>query len=180
MEHSNGKWRKPALTFLEIIIVLAVLVLLIAILFPVLPGHTHEARQTQCSSNERQIVLGIQMYQQDHVQKFPDKTTIWQDLHYPPKTLICPTYGLKKGNGYGYNASISGKMLEDHGMPDAPNLPVITDSNTPTHLLETRSDIDPRHHHRAVVGYADGHVTLQPLTAIPNLQPQNNRENPTK
>ena len=43
-------------------------------------------------------------------------------------------------------------------MPPAADIPVLADSKAPNHLLNSRTDIDPRHDDKAYVGYADGHV----------------------
>lgn len=154
------------------IIVLVVVVLVIVftvILYPVFFSRPYPARQSQCQSNVRQLMVAIVMYQQDHGDKFPDKAIVWQDSNYPPKALLCPTYGMKKGNAYGYNASLSGQKLKSHGMPEPQDLPVLADSKAPDHLLTSTDDIDPRHTQRATVGYADGHVVLQPPSAVQNL-----------
>jgi len=57
-------------------------------------------------------------------------------------------------------------------MPKPQNVPVIADSKTPTHLLQSYTDIDPRHNGKATVGFADGHVLQLPLTGISKLQPE--------
>jgi len=164
-------------TLIELLVVIAIIAILAAILFPVFAKAREKARQTQCTSNVRQLVLGVQMYQQDHEQKFPDKATAWADLAFPPKTIVCPTYGANKGNGYGYNASISNHTLEDPGMDEAPKVPVMMDSTNPKNLVEISSiDIPARHTGKAVVGFADGHVGLVLPSTISILPVPSNTE----
>ncbi|MHB9107311.1 MAG: hypothetical protein ACYDCO_09690 [Armatimonadota bacterium] len=154
----------------EIIIVVVILVIVFAvILYPVFFSRPYPARQSLCQSNVRQLMVAIVMYQQDHGDKFPDKAIVWQDINYPPKALLCPTYGMKKGLAYGYNASLSGKRLKSPGMPEAQNLPVLADSNTPNHLLNSPADIDFRHTQKATVGFADGHVAMLQPAYIQNV-----------
>ena len=150
-----------------ILVVVILVALLIAILFPVFVRRD-TPRRPNCASNIRQLVLAVQMYTQDHENKFPPNDVIWQDVPFPPKSLICPEYR-RNVNGYGYNAYIGGKATNDPGMPEPQNLPVIADSKVSTHLLQSRADIDPRHTQKAMVGYADGHIMLQPPSAIENL-----------
>jgi prepilin-type processing-associated H-X9-DG protein len=103
---------------------------------------------------------------QDHDQTFPLKTVVWADVNFPPKSTICPTYGVKKGIGYGYNSNLSGKALNDPGMAESQMIPVLADSKTANHLLVTTGDVDPRHTGKAMVAFADGHVALLLLSQI--------------
>ncbi|MHB0938022.1 MAG: hypothetical protein ACYC6A_16660 [Armatimonadota bacterium] len=154
----------------EIIIVLILIIVLIVILYPVFTPHPGPSRRSQCHSNMRQLVLAIQLYKQDHGDKFPDQSIVWRDLNYPPKALLCPTYGMKNGIAYGYNASLSGQHQQYPGnLPQAQLLPVIADSRTPDHLLTSTADIDPRHTQKATVGFADGHVELLLPADVRNL-----------
>jgi prepilin-type processing-associated H-X9-DG protein len=121
-----------------------------------------KARQTQCMNNVRQLMVAVQMYMQDFDNRFPDAAAIWEDVNFPPKSLICPTHGNEQGIGYGYNFWIGGKSFADKGMPEPQNLAVIADSSTADHLLRAPGDIDNRHSGKAIIGFADGHVELRP------------------
>ncbi|MHB0938021.1 MAG: DUF1559 family PulG-like putative transporter [Armatimonadota bacterium] len=140
-----------------------------AVLFPVFAKARETARQTQCVNNVRQLMVATQMYMQDHNNQFPDKGLVWTDISYPPKALLCPTYGIDRGNGYGYNASLSKRSINAAGMPDIWLIPVLADSRAPGNLLNTTADIDPRHAQKAVVGFADGHVEQQDPSVVTNL-----------
>ena len=62
---------RRAFSLVELLVVLAIVSLLAAILFPVFWTVRGKARQTVCASNLRQIGLGMTMYQQDYDGRFP-------------------------------------------------------------------------------------------------------------
>lgn len=172
----------PGFTLVEILVIFIGLIVLAAFLYPLFDTHEHPggARQTQCMDNVRQLIVATQMYQQDHKGKYPNQATIWQDIPFPPMSVICPTYGKNKGNGYGYNVNIAGKTLDSKGMPKAQNVVVMADSKTLLHQLSIPTDIDFRHTSKAVVGFADGHVSLLVLADIPVLAPKATTDAKTK
>ncbi|HEX8236383.1 MAG TPA: DUF1559 domain-containing protein [Abditibacteriaceae bacterium] len=63
--------RARAFTLIEVIVVLAIISLLAALLFPAFLTARGKARQVMCASNLRQIGLGIAMYAQDYDGLFP-------------------------------------------------------------------------------------------------------------
>lgn len=62
---------KSGFTLIELLIVLAILAILAAILFPVFAQAHEKARATRCFSNLRQITLAEMMYTQDNDETFP-------------------------------------------------------------------------------------------------------------
>jgi len=64
-----------AFTLIELLIVIAIIAILAAILFPVFASARDKARQTACLSNEKQIGLGIMQYVQDYDESFPVSVT---------------------------------------------------------------------------------------------------------
>lgn len=54
------------LTLIEVLVVIAVIALLAALLFPVFAAAREKARQTRCASNLRQIGQALRMYAQDY------------------------------------------------------------------------------------------------------------------
>ncbi len=62
--------RRTGFTLIELLVVIAIIAILAAILFPVFAQAREKARQTQCVSNLRQVVLSAQMYLQDYDEQF--------------------------------------------------------------------------------------------------------------
>lgn len=58
-------------TLIELLIVLAIIVILAGILFPVFSRARASARRTSCASNLKQLGTAIMMYMQDHDQTYP-------------------------------------------------------------------------------------------------------------
>ncbi len=58
--------KKKAFTLIELLIVMAIISLLAAILFPVFGRVRENARRASCQSNLRQISLGLMQYSQDY------------------------------------------------------------------------------------------------------------------
>lgn len=63
--------KRSAFTLVELLIVIAIVSLLAAILFPVFGRARENARRSSCQSNLKQITLGIKQYSQDYDEKFP-------------------------------------------------------------------------------------------------------------
>jgi prepilin-type N-terminal cleavage/methylation domain-containing protein/prepilin-type processing-associated H-X9-DG protein len=84
----ESKWgRSHGFTLLELLIVVAIIGLLAAILFPVFARVRENARRGRCQSNLKQIGLGIQMYTQDYDDRYPQasyKDTSYSGVDNPP------------------------------------------------------------------------------------------------
>jgi prepilin-type N-terminal cleavage/methylation domain-containing protein/prepilin-type processing-associated H-X9-DG protein len=61
--------KKSAFTLIELLIVIAIIAILAAILFPVFARARENARRSSCQSNLKQIGLGIMQYSQDYDEK---------------------------------------------------------------------------------------------------------------
>ena len=110
-------------TLVELLVVIAVITILAAILFPVFAQAREKARQTSCASNARQLALGVLMYAEDHDETLPPVAhaapesdgqadeeahgRLWTDLLFPyvrsHPTLRCPTDPTRSSTSYGLN-----------------------------------------------------------------------------
>lgn len=62
---------KSAFTLIEILVVIAIIAILAAILFPVFARARENARRSSCQSNLKQIGLGVAQYVQDYDETYP-------------------------------------------------------------------------------------------------------------
>src|SRR5690606_14208383 len=63
--------RRMGFTLIELLVVIAIIAILAAILFPVFSRARENARRASCSSNLKQLGLGMMMYSQDYDETFP-------------------------------------------------------------------------------------------------------------
>src|SRR2546422_4077335 len=68
---------RPAFTLIELLVVIAIIAILAAILFPVFAQAREKARQTMCTSNMRQMGVGLDMYRQDYDSRNPNEWPWW-------------------------------------------------------------------------------------------------------
>jgi prepilin-type N-terminal cleavage/methylation domain-containing protein/prepilin-type processing-associated H-X9-DG protein len=147
---------KQGFTLIELLVVIAIIAILAAILFPVFARAREKARQTTCTSNQRQIAATVAMYVQDHEESMPTTTNFWTVLTLDPGVMMCPTKGKNTTIGYGFNVNESGASI---GAVDDPTGEMLTcDANNS--IVDDYSDIDgTRHSGKFVASYLDGHVS---------------------
>ncbi len=169
----NKTLKSKGFTLIELLVVIAIIAILAAILFPVFARAREKARQTTCTSNQRQIAASLQMYAQDHEETMPATATIWSDIKVDPGLLICPTKGKSTPNGYLYNNELNSLSLGD--IPDPTIKAMTTDGAAPNNIAALSSQVEYRHSGMAIVGYADGHVspTKVVLLVLPSQQVTN-------
>src|ERR1051326_6641898 len=59
------RMKRRGFTLIELLVVIAIIAILAAILFPVFAQARDKARAAMCTSNLKQIALGMHMYSQD-------------------------------------------------------------------------------------------------------------------
>jgi prepilin-type N-terminal cleavage/methylation domain-containing protein/prepilin-type processing-associated H-X9-DG protein len=93
--------RKAGFTLIELLVVIAIISILAAILFPVFARARENARRASCSSNLKQIGIGLMMYTQDYDERLPRNDNAIGGIGTPVDTLqpyiksyqvwICPS-----------------------------------------------------------------------------------------
>ncbi len=101
-------------TLIEILVVLAIIGVLVALVFPVFASARRSARMTTCASNLRQVGFALRMYQEDWDKMSPSNTqnnvqTVWAVLKpYAKNTEVfhCPDWTSAATRGiYSYTMS---------------------------------------------------------------------------
>jgi prepilin-type N-terminal cleavage/methylation domain-containing protein/prepilin-type processing-associated H-X9-DG protein len=77
------KYQNLGFTLIELLVVIAIISMLAAILFPVFGRARENARRASCSSNLKQIGLGLTQYTQDYDESFP-LTIVYGTASTPP------------------------------------------------------------------------------------------------
>lgn len=106
--------RNFAFTLIELLIVISIIALLAAILFPVFSRARENARRSTCQSNEKQLSLALIQYTQDYDERLPAWTVVnftgyWHELIQPyvnnyqivrcPSAIAAKGQALTNGNG---------------------------------------------------------------------------------
>jgi prepilin-type N-terminal cleavage/methylation domain-containing protein/prepilin-type processing-associated H-X9-DG protein len=146
----NPKFRissKHGFTLIELLVVIAIIAILAAILFPVFGRARENARRTNCTSNMKQMGLGVMMYAQDSDGRYPMASNTdgsgrrWPDYILPyiksGQLFVCPSIGgndvenrglawsassgqTGKFFGYGYNYQYMGNSRVVNDRPYFP------------------------------------------------------------
>ena len=82
--------RRNGFTLIELLVVIAIIAILAAILFPVFGRARAKARQASCTSNQKQLCLGIMMYAQDYDESFPYNWYPYNGSAYTWRSAILP------------------------------------------------------------------------------------------
>jgi prepilin-type N-terminal cleavage/methylation domain-containing protein len=106
--------KKCGFTLIELLIVIAIIAILAAILFPVFARARENARRSNCQSNMRQIGLGLLQYSQDYDEKLvrawsgsktgsDPNSNRWMDAIFPyiksEQVFNCPSHSFNAPSG---------------------------------------------------------------------------------
>ncbi len=83
--------RRQGFTLIEMLVVLAIIVLLLSLIFPVMLSAQERARQATCLNNQRNIAMAITAKAQDNSEMYPGQD-MWTSIDFAPGALQCPTY----------------------------------------------------------------------------------------
>jgi prepilin-type N-terminal cleavage/methylation domain-containing protein/prepilin-type processing-associated H-X9-DG protein len=118
--------KTPGFTLIELLIVIAIIALLAAILFPVFSRARENARRASCQSNLKQIGMAFTQYSQDYDERIPywsytylqgvsTRTQYWDETIYPYVKSIevfrCPSAPATIGTSW--------RMYATDGQPSA-------------------------------------------------------------
>ena len=161
--------RKFGFTMIELLVVIGIIALLAAILFPVFARAREKSRQTTCMNNQRQLVTAVLIYTQDNAEMLPPAASMWSSMNLGAGVLKCLSDTTHQGNAYAYNNNIAGKSLAAIGNIQISL--VLGDGNSTTSVgianvaNYVKTDFAFRHDGNMIGSYADGHVAL--LTGLP-------------
>jgi prepilin-type N-terminal cleavage/methylation domain-containing protein len=149
--------KSQGFTLIELLVVIAIIAILAAILFPVFARAREKARQSTCTSNQRQIAASVLMYAQDHEETLPNTASIWTDIAVDPGVLVCPTKGKSQPIGYDYFYYIGGQSIGTFDDPASQILTFDGNISSGTNIGRYVADFDLRHSGQLIGSYADGH-----------------------
>lgn len=161
-----------AFTLVETLVVIVLISIVAAILYPIIGEAREKTRQATCISNQRQLAEAMLQIAQDHKDTLPgqfggvDDGTLWHkavgDEISAPTLFNCPS---APGNGsvdrpnYGMNAYVYGAELKRLTNPEI----VLLTADANANVLKTRADVDMARHEKGyIASFADGHAMYLP------------------
>ena len=170
-------------TLIEVLVVVVIISMLAALLFPVFTRAQEKAAQTSCMNNLRQICMAVHMYTQDNNEQLPTNPgTSWASVfgkYLHTATFNCPSLpgipGTTDNPDYGFNRQLFGKSMGKIITPSS--LVIATDLSRTAmsgdfcvDFTNMETGIDPRHNQGQAfcVAMADGSVkVLQLISGSP-------------
>jgi len=147
---------RKGFTLIELLVVIAIIAILAAILFPVFSKAREKARQTTCTSNQKQLATATMMYVQENDETLPVvDDSVFSAIDVKGKILNCPN---TTGQGYVFNAVLSDLGLGQLPQPEQVWLTADAKKGATGPIGYTNAEIDSRHAGGAIASFADGHV----------------------
>ncbi len=115
------KKRSEGFTLVEILVVLAIIAVLAALLFPAFKSARENSRQTTCLSNMQQISLAVQQYRKDFA-RYPDSLLdlLGEGSKFDDGTATGNTVAANTATGYLRGGADSLICLDDDTISDKP------------------------------------------------------------
>jgi len=147
---------KKGFTLIELLVVIAIIAILAAILFPVFSKAREKARQTTCTSNQKQLATATMMYVQENDETMPVvDDSVFASIDVKGKILNCPN---TTGQGYVFNAVLSDQGLGVISDPTQVWLTADAKKGATGPIGYTTADMESRHAGGMIASFADGHV----------------------
>ena len=185
--------KKRGFTLIELLVVIAIIAILAAILFPVFAKAREKARQSSCSSNEKQMGLAFLQYTNDYDETWPRQ--YWGGANWEPvasgywggeiqpyikntQIFKCPS---KRDNNtsYIFNATMSGiadanitnnseRVCLGESYADSWAVGLDGATQVGNNLVSGTFRLRPNHNEGQNMVFADGHVKWY---SVPNWVP---------
>lgn len=158
--------RRRAASWPEYIVILSILLIMAAVMFPVFSHARNNARRANCQSNQKQLILALFQYAAGNDGDLPGHNWVVLAKPYVKDSAIfrCPSKGAPMGaSDYFFNGRFFKKQLEDIKSPQT--LVLMGDGNNdkplskfPSAWLTDGTSPAWRHLEGANYGFADGHI----------------------
>ena len=159
---------------IELLVIIAIIAILAAILFPVFGKAREKVRQVQCLSNQRQLAMAMVIYVQEQVEKLPSTENWIAGVNVDPKMLLCPSATkTAKHIDYGYNTFLDGVSLAT--FTDSTRIFLTADAVQdaecpfPAPVICNVDEFNFRHDNGVICSFLDGHsiyLLRNPSTTI--------------
>jgi len=146
---------------------LALQLLIVVLMIPVSLRAREAARMETCQSNEKQLALGLIMYETDYDGHCAAAET-WTDAIQPylrnRELCHCPGLPESEQGGYVYNKALG--MAEESDIRYPAETALVYDGTTGWNVSGGQESVVFRHNHGANLAYADGHVKWHPSGSL--------------